>query len=87
MSMKLNANKSKNTSGATFVKSGQSVLNNTNTLRMTNQMSKSGAPSGAFPTDLEIEQFQAQLSLETIRKLATSFKNHFTTLKQKILPN
>jgi len=46
-----------------------------------------GAPSTLkhFPTDQEIEAFQAQLNSESIKSLAEAFKNSaVTSLKQKI---
>jgi len=47
---------------------------------------KVSAPTNvkAYPTDEEIERFQAQLNSESIKTLATAFKNQFTTLKVKI---
>ena len=54
-----------------------------NTQKVGKQMSK-GQKTGNFPSDQEIEDFQAQLNSDSIKNLATAFKNHFTTLKQKV---
>ena len=54
-----------------------------NPLKVGKQMSK-GQKTGNFPSDQEIEDFQAQLNSDSIKNLATAFKNHFTTLKQKV---
>ena len=65
-------------------KKNQSTKDRKTILNATGQQIATGKTKINLPTDQEIEDFQAQLNTDTIMKLATAFKNQFTTLKQKI---
>ena len=66
-----------------FGKEKKAIINAGNSVIAGHKKSASGLgqQKGSFPTDQEIEDFQEQLNTESIKSLATAFKNTFTTLK------